>query len=111
MFPHQKLRAWKSALAFYRYVLSLRKRVPGAGPTFDQLYRASGSACLNIAEGASAWSFPQKRRYFQIAMASLGEAAAGLTLLALEGGFEPEEAWVDLENARRNLAGLIKRLR
>jgi four helix bundle protein len=56
----------------------------------DQLRRAGLSIVLNIAEGASQWSRPQKRRYYRIALGSTTEAAAIVDVLRIRSLATPE---------------------
>ena len=57
----------------------------------DQLRRASLSMVLNIAEGASQRSRPQKRRYYRIALGSTTESAAVVDVLRVRGLAAPAE--------------------
>jgi len=53
-FPHTRLRAYQRTLAFHRFVVGLKMKLPGGMATlYDQLKRASISNCLNLAEGVS----------------------------------------------------------
>lgn len=83
---HTRLKAYTNALAFYRVARDIRTDLPtGHANIADQFARASSSICLNLAEGAAAFSPALKRRYFRIALASAGECAAILDLLHIEG--------------------------
>jgi four helix bundle protein len=46
----------------------------------DQLLRSSSSVALNIAEGSGKLTFPDKRRFYSIALGSLRESVAALEL-------------------------------
>lgn len=111
--PHSRLRAYQFALSFHRQVCVLIDELPaGVVHLTDQLRRASRSVCLNLAEGASSWSRPNKLKYFQIALASAGECGAALDLIEIEQGqkirnLEPIRS--DLEACAALTVGLIRR--
>ena len=99
-YPHEKLKAYAFAVAFYRVVRDLRSQLPrGLGPLGDQLSRAAQSVCLNLAEGAAQSSINVRRRHFQIALGSANECAAALDLLEIEEAVTAET----LKLARRRL--------
>jgi len=82
------------------------------GDLSDQLHRASTSVVLNLAEGASCRTSPMKRRHFSIALASAGECAAALDLVALETEDRSEgleAAHDDIEAVGALTVGLIRR--
>ena len=90
-FIHEKLRAYRFALAFYRVVKMLRAGLPrGLGPIGDQMSRAAQSVVLNLAEGGAQRARDMKRRHYRIALASTGECAAALDLLEIEDAATPE---------------------
>ena len=113
-FPHHHLLAYQLAVQFHRFVVSLRRSMrAGLGDLYDQLKRASTSACLNLAEGASAWEPGNKRRYFRASLASMGESAAALELIAIElvlDGEGLEEAIEALSGARDLTSGLLRKV-
>ena len=90
-FPHRRLEAYSLAFCFH--------------------------ICLNLGEGAAAFSPGDQRRFFRIALASAGECATILDLLSPESGsLEVGESPLDLEAASRDLSstaaltvGLIRR--
>ena len=101
--PHQRLKAYQFALRFHRQVISITRRLPtGFANLSDQLRRASRSICLNIAEGGSAWTKPNKCKYFRIALASAGECSAALDLFEIEHTISSS----DLDSARSDLEAL-----
>jgi four helix bundle protein len=68
---------------------------------------------LNVAEGGSAWATGEKRRYFQIALASTGECSAVIDLLEAEAILSPDDAEgarAPLDEAAALTVGLIRRL-
>ena len=113
-YPHRRLLAYERALTFYRQVVRVRGKLPrGSGELSDQLHRAASSICLNLAEGSCAWATGDKRRYFQIALASAGECSAVLDLLEAEAILKLDEAQVarrPLDEAAALTVGLIRRL-
>ena len=80
-----RFRAYALAVEFHRAVQAL------AIPSYlrDQLFRASSSVVLNIAEGSGKTSPADKRRYFAIALGSFRESCAALDLM---GYSEPKLA-------------------
>jgi four helix bundle protein len=60
---------------------SLRRWSSGNSELADQLKRALISAVLNLAEGNGKWGFSkERRRFFQMSMGSMSEAAACIDL-------------------------------
>ncbi|MBF0316303.1 MAG: four helix bundle protein [Oligoflexia bacterium] len=51
----------------------------------DQLLRATSSAALNLAEGSARRGIEDKRKFYNIALASLREGQAVIILANLEG--------------------------
>ena len=111
-YPHTKLKAYQKALSFHGHVIAIRKSLPrGLGDLADQLHRASTSVVLNLAEGASCRTPGTKRRHFDIALASAGECAAALDLVALEvEAATVPAAREDLEAIGALTTGLLRRL-
>ena len=82
---HDRLEAYRASVEFYRVVKAIRGQLPrGMGTLADQLFRATQSICLNIAEGAAARSRDVKRRHWDIARGSQAESAAALELIQIE---------------------------
>lgn len=113
-FPHERLLAYQRARQFYRLVLGFRDRLPrGLSDTYDQLVRAGGSVCHNLAEGAASYTPGNKLRYFRIAMSSAGESAAALDRLEDHGALSSDaldEARGVLNEVGALTVGLIRRL-
>ena len=84
----ERLDVYRVALEFQ--VLGAELCAAGDAVLRDQLRRASLSVVLNISEGASQWSRPQKRRYYRIALGSTTEAAAIVDVLRVRGLATPE---------------------
>ena len=76
----KNFRTYHLSVAFYR----MASDVPLPGYLSDQLKRASSSIVLNIAEGAGRESFADQRRFYRIAMGSLRECQAIITIANLE---------------------------
>jgi four helix bundle protein len=74
-----------------------------------QLRRAVSSAPTNIAEGAGKRGTREYRRYLDIALGSLAEAAY-LLMLARDLGFLSVADWEILDRLRRRAGGLTWRL-
>ena len=114
LFPHERLVAYQRARQFYQFVVALRSRpLRGLSDLYDQLLRASGSVCHNLAEGAASYTPGSKLRYFRIALASAGECASALDRLEDHGvltGRELGESRGVLTEAAALTVGLIRRL-
>ena len=59
----------------------------------DQLLRATSSAALNLAEGSARRTLKDKRKFYNIALASIRESQAVLDLAQMEGS--PAEKILD----------------
>src|SRR5437868_10454419 len=85
-FLHERLQAYVFARKFYQTARVIREQLPrGLGEVRDQLYRASSSVSLAIAEGANASHSKIKTQHFKRALASAGECAAALDQIEDEG--------------------------
>lgn len=89
----------------------IRKFPPDEFRLADQLRRAADSAALNISEGSSRTSYPEYRRFLDIARTSLKEAGTALRIghgagLIEEGLYQ--EAVKCLDDASRTLYGLMR---
>ncbi|MGZ8392509.1 MAG: four helix bundle protein, partial [Gemmatimonadales bacterium] len=108
---HEKLRAWELchelALAVYRH--TERWPVQERYGLTSQLKRAAASAPTNIAEGAAKHGSREFRRYPNIALGSLGEAAY-LMRLARDLEILSVADWETLDLLRRQAGGLTWRL-
>ena len=113
-FPFHKLKAYQHSFEFHRFILDLRKRLPrGLGELSDQIYRASTSNILNLAEGSASWNRGIKLKHFRIAIASQAECQSALDLIGLEVEFERDfldRGVSHLDDARKFTAGLLKSL-
>ena len=79
VFLHERLEAYVFARKFYQTARAIREQLPrGLGEVRVQLYRASSSVTLAIAEGANASQIKIKSMHFTRALASAGECAAAL---------------------------------
>lgn len=71
------------------------------GPLRDQLLRASASVALNLSEGNAKSSFKEKKRFYQIAYASLKECQTVLKLGKIEDELiTPESLAADTDLAK-----------
>jgi four helix bundle protein len=78
----------------------------------DQLYRASVSMVINIAEGTGKFSKNDRKNFYVISRGSAFECASLLEVLCDEGGVmsnELDSFKSDLEEVSRLLSGLINR--
>jgi len=81
MFDHEKLNAYKKALAFIAWANTISKELPVSIPVTKQFARAYTSMLLNIAEGNGKYTSKDRCNYFDIARGSLLESAACLDIL------------------------------
>jgi four helix bundle protein len=81
--------------------------------TRKQLYRASSSILLNIAEGAGKYSKKDKKNFYVIARGSNQECVAILSLLKIERNVSPQvydHLYSLLEEISKMLSGLIRKM-
>jgi four helix bundle protein len=79
---HEKLHVYQVALDFLALSDGLISAMPrGHAYLADQLYRASSSVCLNIAEGAGEFSPLDKSRFYRMARRSASECGAILDVV------------------------------
>jgi four helix bundle protein len=81
MFAHEKLHAYKNAVAFVAWTQPIFESLPGKVSARDQLERSSTSVALNLAEGNAKFSPGERARFFQSAHGSAVECAACLDVL------------------------------
>lgn len=91
-FDHERLIAYQRSIRFVVWANRLLERVPARLSVRDQLDRASTSIPLNIAEGNSKYTAPDRCRYFDTARGSALECAACLDVLVAKGHVTPDEA-------------------
>ena len=89
-FDHEKLRAYRDALAFVAWSDDLLRRCTGRAAAKGHLDEASTSCVLNIAEGNGKFSMRDRRRYFEIARASALECAGSLDVLVAKRLLPPD---------------------
>ena len=71
-----KFRAYQASVHFYHLAIKLKL----SRHLKDQMDRAAASVSLNLGEGYGRRSWPDKRRHYQTALASLRECQAVLDL-------------------------------
>ena len=77
VFDHERLEVYQTAIDFAARADETAQNLPlGRGNLADQLYRASVSIPLNIAEGAGLWANREKQHAYRIARGSAMECAA-----------------------------------
>ena len=111
---HERLDVYQVALDFLTLADRVSEHLPrGRSHLVDQLTRASTSIVLNIAEGNSKFSRPDKRRYYLSASGSATESAAILDIclrLKLIDAHQHEAGKAMLERIVSMLIKLAKRL-
>ena len=113
MFDFQKLDVYKKAKKFNSTVFKLLKENKFDRVTQDQLRRASFSIMLNIAEGSSRFTIPDKKNFLVIARGSVCECASIMEYLKETEQYTPSDldVWIgDLEELSKMLFGLIRKL-
>ena len=76
-FDHEQLDVYQVAIDFLVQANAIARGFPrGHSSQADQLRRASGSICCNIAEGAGEFSRAEKARFYRMAKRSATECAA-----------------------------------
>ena len=87
---HERYDVYQKSLAATRLAAQLLRGLPpGQGWLADQLKRAVAAGPLLIAEGLHRSSRPDRERFFAMARASLGEAAAALDVGEALGVLRP----------------------
>jgi four helix bundle protein len=87
--PCDRLDVYRLALEF-RQSLVILDTVRNISALRDQIYRASDSIVLNIAEGAGRHARADKRRHYNYALGSASECGAALALLYACGALRAE---------------------
>ena len=82
--PCERLDVYRVALEF-RQALGILDTIRNISALRDQIYRASDSVVLNIAEGAGRNAQADKRRHYSYALGSAMECGAALALLLARG--------------------------
>lgn len=114
MFDFEKLDVYQKAKGFnslvYKHILSHKEL---DSTTKNQLRRASLSIMLNIAEGTSRFSKPDKRNFFVIARGSAFECVAIFDFMKSEGliGVEQHaDYYAKAEELSKMIYAMIKNL-
>jgi four helix bundle protein len=113
MFDFQKLEVYKKALIFHGELKSVFG-CPGIHKSIaDQLFRASLSITLNIAEGSGRLTQKDRRNFFIISRSSVFECVAILDAVASDQCFSQEQYFKfisDADEISRMLYAMIKNL-
>ncbi len=83
-FDHEKLEAYKKALAFAEWTERVLERLPKSVAVQNQLDRARTSIVLNIPEGNGRFTPADRCKFFDIARGSALECAACLDLIFIK---------------------------
>ena len=90
-FDHEKLDAYKKALAFAQWAEPILERVPKSAAVHGQLDRARTSIVLNIPEGNGRFTPADRCKFFDIARGSGLECAGCLDMIFIKRHLsEPE---------------------
>ena len=83
---HQQLRCYNKLLEIAKAMPTILESLPkGTAYIEDQFKRALMSAMLNMSEGNARPSVKEKRRFFDISLASMAEASTAIDILAALG--------------------------
>ncbi len=110
MFDFEKLFAYQKARTTNRRIQKLLISRKSSQFLRDQLYRASISMVINIAEGTGKLSKNDRKNFYVISRGSTFECASLLEMFADEGVINTNELSdikSDLEEVSRLLSGLI----
>ena len=110
-FDHEKLNVYHESLRFVACATSLLEQIPKSHSVYNQLYRASTSIPLNIAEGNGKFTVPDRCRFFDIARGSALECAACLDVAVVKGVIPQDNVQQGKESLVKivsMLIGLIK---
>src|SRR5439155_15124415 len=83
-FDHERLDAYKKALAFAAWSEPVLKRIPKSAAVHGQIDRARTSIVLNIPEGNGRFTSARRCKFFDIARGSGLECAGCLDLLFIK---------------------------
>ena len=83
-FDHEKLDAYKKALAFAAWAEPVLERLPKSAAVQNQLDRARTSIVLNIPEGNGRFTSADRCKFFDIARGSALECAGCLDLIFIK---------------------------
>ena len=79
---HERLRVYEVLMRVAKRVPDLIARLPkGDGYLVDQFKRALASGILNLSEGNSRASQKERRRFFDISLASIAETASAVDIM------------------------------
>jgi four helix bundle protein len=83
-FDHERLDAYKKALAFAQWVEPVLERLPKSVAVQNQLDRARTSIVLNIPEGNGRFTSADRCKFFDIARGSALECAGCLDIIFIK---------------------------
>jgi four helix bundle protein len=83
-FDHERLDAYKKALAFAAWTEDILERVPKSAAVHGQLDRARASIVLNIPEGNGRFTPADRCKFFDIARGSALESAGCVDLIFIK---------------------------
>ena len=110
-FDHEKLDAYKKALAFAGWAEPILERLPKSVAVQNQLDRARTSIALNIPEGNGRFTSADRCKFFDIARGSALECAGCLDLIFIKkllSDVELDDGKSLLKDIVSLLAGLIR---
>ena len=106
--PCERLDVYRISLEF-RQSLAILDTVRNISSQRDQLFRASDSIVLNIAEGAGRMAHLDKRRHYSYALGTAMECGAALALLHARGALR-EIAYLERRMMIIRIVQMLSRL-
>ena len=104
---HEKLECYRRAIGLAEELSKEGARWPrGLGYLLDQQRRAMASVILNLAEGNARRGATERRRFFEIARASVAEVAACVDLM-LAFGLIRQERMLSLKSRLTEISKMI----
>jgi four helix bundle protein len=107
----EKLAAWRESYSLCLVIYKLVSTFPSEEKfgLISQMQRASASVPINIAEGNCKESLKDRRRFFEISLASLNELYCEC-LLAKDLGYIPQESFLKAEDHIQRASYLLTKL-
>ena len=115
VFPFENFALYQKSITWLKDANAICKSAKGLVPhsIIDQLFRASTSIPLNVAEGSGKWMEKDRRNFYRIARGSVFECIPALQILRTVGAITEEQyknGYALLEEIGKMLTTLIKKI-
>ncbi|WP_445664044.1 four helix bundle protein [Fodinibius sp. AD559] len=109
---HKKMIIWEKGIALIKTIYQVTNTFPKAEKfgLVSQLRRAAVSVVSNISEGEARWTSKEKRRFYEIACASLVEVDAQIEI-SLELGFIKKNDIKELSDLLNECFAMLSKLK